>query len=134
MPPMTPDEFYSQMKKSTQTEDGIPLFQFELGQCLSSTIASDYDLDFDLEEWLRDFVNDAADPDTEFSIEWYPENEIPSTGEIRHDPKPIYEVQVDAENLPSDISLTVNMLMPYRASEDAEPHESIPDDQRQGED
>jgi hypothetical protein len=58
---------------------------------VSSTSASDYDLDFDLEEWLRDFVGDAGDTDVEFSVEWYPENEMPPSGEIHHAPVPTYQ-------------------------------------------
>lgn len=44
---------------------------------VSPTSASDYDLDFDLEEWLRHFVNDAGDTDVELSVEWYPEDAMP---------------------------------------------------------
>jgi hypothetical protein len=39
---------------------------------------SEYDINFDLEDHLLDFVNDAGDPNVKFSIDWSPELETPS--------------------------------------------------------
>lgn len=41
---------------------------------------SDFDPDFYLEEWLREFVGDAGDQDVKISIEWFPEEEMPRAG------------------------------------------------------
>jgi hypothetical protein len=48
---------------------------------VSSTSSPDYDLDFDLEEWLRDFVSDAGAADVEFSVKWCPEDVMPGIAE-----------------------------------------------------
>lgn len=81
----------------TISEDGLALdkgeiFRYEYGSDhesktvfkVSSNRAPNYDLDFYLEEWLRDFVDDAADPDVKFSVEWYPEDVMPATNRKIH--------------------------------------------------
>jgi len=39
---------------------------------------------FDLEDWLSDFSNDAADADVTFNVDWFPEDEMPAFGENPH--------------------------------------------------
>lgn len=46
----------------------------------TSSGGSDFDADFYLEEWLRDFVSDAGDQEMKLSTEWFPEEEMPRAG------------------------------------------------------
>jgi hypothetical protein len=79
----------------TISEDGLALDEGEIirGDCgtdhesktvfrVSETCGSDSEPYFDLEEWLRYFANDAGDPDVEFSVDWYPDGEMPTCEEI----------------------------------------------------
>jgi hypothetical protein len=44
---------------------------------VSGTRSAHYDFDFVLENWLRDFVNNAGEVEVEMSVSWYPEDERP---------------------------------------------------------
>ncbi len=208
----------------TVSEDGLALDEGQIvrGDCgtdhesktvfqVSETCDPNHDLYFDLENWLSNFVNDAGDPHLDFTVEWYPDGEMPKSLKASGDSEPLYQAssiawaiaclgfpdgpdllpesweisdlvdtgrfgewlkgqievspdcespnyqpdsvqaseaasasaeeqwqatmtmetltkkqqealqaQVDAEDLPSDIGLTVSLLMPYGASDDGE--------------
>lgn len=54
------EENCREYEPAERDESGIPMLRFEPGQ------------------WLHSFVNNVADPDVKFSVEWIPENEMPA--------------------------------------------------------